>query len=536
MKKKYLAFFVAAVMLCSVFLPACGDEGYVEDETKTLQDATGGANVVVIPEEEGTTPEETKKKPGLTLIPIETTDNPEATDSDGKKQPTLMQPSGNPAISNPSTSQPGNTNNTVPEEPEKTYSHQIFLEEYLEIYVMGDDGFGYIYPKIDFEGLKAECAKYLIEDVEELYFRWSDCETPEDYLNKIFDKDYDDWSDIMDGDVDALTSLSNGETVSLTFKLPDDHLDDLLTAKIEPSVIEFTVTGLDPVESIDPFAFCTFYWYDMVVADGQIGYIMYSPYGVDSTVRLPTGDVIELDLMMDVTENQIVMPDETIRLYLESETIERYKSKYGENIFTRTEAYVRAGDVLARLATGDQAEEVFTNVSEEGMDNAKYAMKRLTDYYTETDTKVECIGMMFYYNDMAKTVQTWDETNYHNQLVFIFKITNAEKPEGWYSYLAYNGDICFLDELYRPTKTMETYTVGFYRWHMEDHYKYYRHDDPWAAEYYEYECYFEHNGATYPGHRSLADVFTAIKINEYGFPQYDHLFVTDSLRDYVTTY
>ena len=47
---------------------------------------------------------------------------------------------------------------------------------------------------------------------------------------------------------------------------------------------------------------------------------------------------------------------------------------------------------------------------------------------------------------------------------------------------------------------------------------------------------FECNGVEYPGHRDLSDVFVALNANFKGLEEYDHLIVTESLKDYVQEY
>jgi hypothetical protein len=187
------------------------------------------------------------------------------------------------------------------------------------------------------------------------------------------------------------------------------------------------------------------------------------------------------------------------------------------------------------LPTGDKARDIFTYMDETCLDNVDYATKRMMDSVTKTETTVERIGMMFYYDEDGKLFKA-DDLKFYNQIVFVYKITNEAHPEGWYSYMAYNGYMGIGYHLNYGTVEMEKCTGDIYGSHMQDDYRYYHSEDERIYKNPSVPMSFEDNGVTYPGHLVMADMFAAMKANMPFLEQYDHLIVTEALADIVGEY
>lgn len=406
----------------------------------------------------------------------------------------------------------------------------IQMENYLTLYTRGKDGHARLYADIDFIALKKDCAKFLVDDVSDIPKYVSQryqAETVEEYLEYIFK--YVETYDLVESD--KYEKLSNGDIVNITVGLPD-RLEYILSVPAAEATIQYTIKGLEKFEGIDPFEYTNFSYLELVSVDGTVGYELY-PSAKPLIIR-PDGTYETIFCDLDLEDGKISMPGDTFHLSLDESDVSRYVKEYGENVFTRTEADVKL-ERIGYLPTGDNAADVFKYMDEECLDNVDYAAKDLMDEVTKSETSVERIGMMFFYDDEGVLERRDSSYKFYNQIVFIYKVTNGSHPEGWYSYMAYNAYVTISWRLDFGTLEYEKCVGNIYGFSLNDNYLYYRNEHPQIFRG-EFPLTFEYEGCEYPGHLDLSDVFTAIKTNLYSVGEYDHLIVTDELKDFVDVY
>lgn len=403
--------------------------------------------------------------------------------------------------------------------------HGIQMEDYLTLSVEGQDGYGKLYAELDIDRLREDCSNFLVSSVEEIHMVSPNCYTVEDYLERSLDVDT---YEVVD--CDTVMELSNGDKLEVYVDVPDD-LDRVLTVEVNASVVEYTVKGLEEFKGVDPFQFACCSYVELATIDGEVGYKLVD--ALKALVLLPDGDHEYLYCSVDVQEDKIYKRSDSVRVYLSDDVMQRYTERYGDNLFTRTEMELSL-ETMGYLPTGNQAADVFTYMDEKSLDNAVYATKHFMDDCTDTETTVENIGMMFFYDDdgVLNDSSSW---KWYNQIVFINKVTNDLYPDGWYTYMAYNGYVGVAYQLNKGTIEMEKCIADSIGSHLDDDYRRYYNEYPGMYRG-DYPMSFDYNGVQYPGHRDLTDVFTALTANMSVLSEYDHLIVTDSLKGYVQEY
>ena len=429
----------------------------------------------------------------------------------------------------------GGGNEEVPGDPtmniQEVEKNGFQMEDYLVIKPQGYDGYATINCYVDVARLKADCSVFLVDAAnnEELQRTFPECETPTEFLDAIFKK--------VDGNRLVMmergkSQFSNGDVVNLQVQAPN-WLYAILNVEINDSTVEYKVEGLKEYKGIDPFQYVDLSYRDLAEIDGEIGYIMSKSAG--GYVELPNGKKETIVLNVHIEEGKVYKASDTVHLSVDETWIGPREEKYGEGIFVRTEADVKLSDVMGYLPAGDRVRDIFTYMDEICLDNVDYATKKMMDAVTKTETSVERIGMMFYYDEEGKLFKENDK-KFYNQIVFVYKITNEAHPEGWYSYMAYNGYLGVGYELNYGTVALEKCTGDVYGSHMKDDYRYYHNEDERIYKNPSVPMSFKENGVKYPGHLDLADMLAAMKANMPVLEKYDHLIVTEALAELVEEY
>jgi hypothetical protein len=248
---------------------------------------------------------------------------------------------------------------------------------------------------------------------------------------------------------------------------------------------------------------------------------------------LPDNSYTTLYCRLDYEEDHIFMRGEKIHIELSEEDIQRYTARYGEGIFTRIEADVEL-EQISYLPVGDDAKMVFEYLDESCLGNVDSAAKSMMDHATKTETTAERVGIMFFY-DNEGVLNTDNDDKFYNQIVFIYKFTSEEHPEAWYSYMAFNGYVAIGWGIDPATIEYTKGVCDLYGNCLTSDFRYYHNEHP-KMHGGPYPSTFEHNGVQYPGHLALTDVFSAIMENMYNIDEYDHLIVTDEIKEYVKEY
>lgn len=403
----------------------------------------------------------------------------------------------------------------------------VMLEHYVEVETVGCNSYATLDVTVNTERLKEDVLPYVKKD----------------YDMKQFDMIFDTFKqrifvNLMTAEgknIEKTTRLSNGQELIITVNAMGTGLKEALTIDVVDVSIEYTVKGLEDFKGFDEsvFDFYSIFYDELVECDGEIGYMLGK--SAELRVKMPNGTVCQIICDVDAGADPVKLGD-TVHLSFSEGEAERYEEVYGKGIFGVTEADIVL-KYMSYLPVGDNAEEIFDVIDDSCLANAQEAMEDLANYVTDTESsQAECIGMMLYYEDEGKLIENSSDYKWYNQLVMVYKITNEDNTDGWYSYLAYNGYMSIGYTLDKETLNYVKVTGDIYGSHMSNQYKYYYNEHPMMFEDEPFANTFEKDGVTYPGHEKLADVMEAIRQNMLDGKSYAHLAVTDSLSELISEY
>ena len=296
-------------------------------------------------------------------------------------------------------------------------SSTVNLNKYVVITDEGYDGYGTISVKFDYEKLIEDYEKKLTDNIDSSIFG---DKTPKLAATYVFEdqKPYE-------LSYEASDSLKNGDKIEFTWKTNEEAIEMLkgiLEVNIKFKNFTHTVKDRKAVIEVDPF--------------NNIDY-GYSSFSGNSTINKVTalyttesGTNLEWQLDFDKSKNGSWSNGDTISLSIKDENaIENAAREHGVK-FTRTAADVKI-EALRYFPT-QNPKEIFEYFSEEDKKNVIEAVK---DKYKNYDgkIKVEYVGAMYYYTDPIDFTQSnYDE---NNRFVLVFHITNGIEPDGWYTYM-----------------------------------------------------------------------------------------------------
>lgn len=291
----------------------------------------------------------------------------------------------------------------------------------------------------------------------------------------------------------------------------------------------------DPIDDIvvekgfDPFQFISFMY------SGEVGEYALSQNATTIIIG-PDGQAYQIGgIEVSREEGKPYYNGDTVHVKLPENAITSLNEKFGEDFLKRTEADIKLEHMPELPDTAEKAKQFLEILDEPCLDNASYAVRKQMNSTTKTETEVELVGSMLYYMDAGKTVSNSKYCHY-NQLVLIYKVTNEKMPGGWYTYMAYNGDVILNWVLNKGTIQFERATSDAYGNRLMDDYRYYHSEDERIYDSKGFPMSFDVEGVTYPGHTALADAIQSMKVNAIGEAVYDHLVVSDSLADYIDAY
>lgn len=292
-------------------------------------------------------------------------------------------------------------------------------------------------------------------------------------------------------------NLKNGDKITISF---DAYSDARMGMEIEDQTIEYTVRGLQDFAPVDPFENLTVFsrgienrtyaGNETVIMDKGEFFILYLDSNLDTSSPIHEGDVVHFSV---------------------SDWAKKY---FGEEFFTRTEADIPVK--LSTLPNQENAHAVFTSLS-------SIELNRLDRY--DKETTWELVGMMLYYNNPDHEIE--NTQNPQNQLICVYKCSNDAMPQGWYSYTAHRNTVMLNTGFNLVTEKTEIRVV-------DDRESFLSGEPRTERELAQnYPISFTENGVEYLGHRSLSELFQAIDANLIQTSPYDHLAVSDSLKDQI---
>lgn len=400
----------------------------------------------------------------------------------------------------------------------------IKLEDFVTIVQDGAEGKGTVDVVLDEARLMDVAYQFIIDG-----YTWKDIELVVGGINVQMNNNQ---------------ALSNGDKVKITtFQMPyfssdgkEIYLSDMLSVPVTIMETEYAVNGLPAIEPVDLSKNLVYRPRPLIGGNNEDG---WTTLRVTTYFKLPTGENIELTRDVSKADGSVFEIGDVVTADFSS-TASKYTEAFGEELFQSLKVDIKV-DYLPYLPMGDNARDVFDSMDATCLANMESALGSVFYYtmgekaYQAADMTIECIGMMYYYMNNGNKLTGFNGNNY-NQLIAIYKITDAENPDGFYTYLGYNGDMYVHKEFVKATGEINNCVYDVNMSHVFDRTQYYKSEHAGYNSGLESPISFEKNGVTYPGHESLEDLFVAINKNVVKDNVVDHLIVTDSLKDFVSEY
>lgn len=284
------------------------------------------------------------------------------------------------------------------------------LDEYVKVKFDGVDGAGTAYIDFDYDkyyevvGEKYDSVNKDIDSLDDL----------QDALGSM--SDYEDVTSVAKAfsySLNKSNDLSNGDKVTVKFKVDEEELNDL-GFKVEYENVSFTVKGLDKVKEVDVFSKI------------EISYEGIAPNVYINVENTSTDDFVS-DIYFDVKEDgPFAEGDEfTVVANIDKETAlySGYKIKKFEKKFKveGVDKYITKSTELNEAGLKVMKDKVESILNEDFADNLKYM--------TAKDLKYEG-----YYLLTSKEADTWSE---HNIIYVVYSATVSapkSEPNAWNEY------------------------------------------------------------------------------------------------------
>jgi len=425
---------------------------------------------------------------------------------------------------------------------------KVYLEDYLVFEETGFDGKGRVNVSLDWDAVVQDNSQWMdLAQYDEAEGRYEFRYTGKDGVQYVYRPIGENPEEAVMGMITTYfprpelvqadaTDLSNGDEVAVTWSFDEeqvDYVENMLGKKLVYKDCKHTLSALTVIEAIDPFVFLSLTYSEMVAQDGKNGYHMGT--GAVTTIKLPTGTEVRIPVTVDVTGEEFLTRQDSVHVYIDESDVKEYTDYFGTHIFTRLEADISLED-MSYLPVGDTAREIFDYVDETCLGNVAAATKELADGMTGTETEAELLGMLYYYDDEGVLRSDDDSRRYYNQLVMVYKITNDQCPQGWYTFMAYNGYVAVGNHFDMETGEFFRVTGNIYGQHLHDDFRYYKNEHPRIWENQPFAQTFECDGRQYPGHLTLEEMFQALDTNFMDAMGFAHLVVTPELAAYVEEY
>ena len=413
----------------------------------------------------------------------------------------------------------------------------VNLNDYVVITDEGYDGYGTISVKLDYEKLIEDHEDKLTDkNIDSSIFG---VKTPKLAAAFVFEaqKPYELSYEESD-------TLKNGDKIEFTWETNENAIETLkgiLEVNIKYSKFTHTVKDLEALTEVDPF--------------DNIDY-SHASFSGNGTISKATalyttesGSKLEWSLDFDKSKNGSWSNGDTISLSISDEKADEIAAKNHGVKLTRTTADIKLE--AFRYFPTQNPKEIFEYFSEEDKQNVIEAVKDKYKKYAG-NIEVEYVGAMYYYTDPIDFTKTSYEKN--NRFVLVFHVTNDIEPDGWYTYMS--PSMPSVESVYIKIDKAEDgkitrKTVWGGKSMVQT--KFPTSEGSYISERKHTQTkngpatYFTYNNLYYEGSQTIKDCIetftyynvtnvTTIFKNEKVEKSFNHLVVTDSLKEYVKEY
>lgn len=238
----------------------------------------------------------------------------------------------------------------------------------------------------------------------------------------------------VDGELDVITGLSNGDTIIFTWECDDELAKEMFGCKLKYSDIEYTVNELEKVDTFDPFE------------DIELVYTGVAPQG-RVQVENNSSDSIVRDLYFSVTPYENLSNGDTITVNIN----DYYNADYFAETYGRVPSATEKEFVVDGLGTyvtslSELSEEALGQFESQSDDIIRAEAARNWDEHVRIDA-MACLG------SYLLTAKSQDVYGANNEIYMVYKIRAAEDyPEQgiyqgmtYYYYISFNNLIVFPD-------------------------------------------------------------------------------------------
>ena len=246
-----------------------------------------------------------------------------------------------------------------------TAGNNIDLNEYLIINCYGYDSVGHATYEFDMEAF--------LEDYGEKIKYSDSSKTGIDWLDELADSL--PAAEIMvsgcvEGSLSQTSNLSNGDVITFTWNCDVETADELYNCNLKYNDVEFTVSGLDKLETFDPFE------------NVQLEYSGIAPNGKVTVQNNSTEEVVN-SLEYTVTPAEGLSNGMTVKVSIDESGLNHMADTYGKIPSVTSREYIVEGleSYVTQLSQiPDDLMEKFKSQSEDVI--AAYVAKNWSDYIT----------------------------------------------------------------------------------------------------------------------------------------------------------
>ena len=401
----------------------------------------------------------------------------------------------------------------------------VDLNTYVTVNPLGYNGAGRVEVIFDYEKLTQDYQDKIKKNLDEKYFG---DRKGVDAANHAFSYyfPYRLVPDVNEG-------YEYGDVVTFRWVTSEPGLEALeavLNLKYQHTDMEYTMEGLPEGRMVNIFENMNV---DYSGIDGSGTVSMYNAYG---TFLDKNGEVVNVDLDVDHGYRSEWKNGDTVHVKVSDKYREYYFSDYYGVEFESTEMDYELTNFSYYPTNGREAIDGIETASFQKLNTAMLADLDKIYAWTESTRQVEFIGTMFFYQNKDNDLDIDNvSNNLKNKMIFIYRITDKNNPNGWYTYVSAKNDMLMV------CKELEDGTVKKVT-RLDTGKEFYKtltnYEKPRTADDKLYPIKFKLEGVQneYTGNPSLSNLIEGIVEYHKAKQPYDHLAVSSNLAGYARQY